>query len=228
MKRSLINKAIENGMDFFARNGFMLPPFSSYSVLDWKRKKVQCNEIFEQQLGWDITSFGTDDFERTGLLLFTLRNGAPEGGKYPKTYAEKIMMVLENQLTPCHFHWRKREDIINRGGGNLIIEMWQADDSGKLTEQPFEVSVDGMTRQCLPGEKLILHPGESICLDPYLAHCFYGEPGAGPVMVGEVSSVNDDSCDNCFIAGQPRFDSIIEDEEIKIPLASDLPKILAS
>jgi len=106
--------------------------------------------------------------------------------------------------------------------------MWHADDSGKLTEQSFEVSVDGMMRQCLPGEKLILHPGESICLDPYLAHCFYGEPGAGSVMVGEVSSVNDDSCDNCFIAGQPRFDSIIEDEKIKIPLASDLPKILES
>jgi D-lyxose ketol-isomerase len=181
-------------------------------------------EIHDLQLGWDITSFGSDDFENTGLLLFTLRNGAINT-EYPKTYAEKIMMALEHQLTPCHFHWKKREDIINRGGGNLIIEMWQSNNSGELSKESFDVSVDGIKRHYSPGEKLFLHPGESICLDPYIAHCFYGEPGCGPVMVGEVSSVNDDGSDNYFIGGQPRFEEITEDEEIKYFLASDLDKL---
>lgn len=210
-------------MEFFTQHGFILPPFAFYSAVQWHEKHECGQEISDLQLGWDITSFGTDDFEHTGLLLFTLRNGSTQDMKYPKTYAEKIMMVLERQLTPCHFHWHKREDIINRGGGNLILEVWQSDHTQKLSDRPFDVSIDGMTRHCRPGGKVVLHPGESICLEPYLAHCFYAEGGA--VMVGEVSSVNDDGCDNCFIAGQPRFDQIIEDEEIKYFLASDLKKL---
>jgi D-lyxose ketol-isomerase len=222
MKRSLINNTIETGIEFFEKHGFHLPPFAFYSAAEWLRKYKLCEEIFDRQLGWDITSFGTDDFENTGLLLFTLRNGSTKNDKYSRNYAEKIMMVLEKQLTPCHFHWEKSEDIINRGGGNLVIEIWQSNNSKKLSTQSFDVSLNGMVVHCQPGEKIILAPGESICLEPYSAHCFYGESGSGPVMVGEVSSINDDSNDNCFIADQPRFDQIIEDDKIKYFLASDL------
>jgi D-lyxose ketol-isomerase len=65
---------------------------------------------------------------------------------------------------------------------------------------------------CQPGERIVLTPGESICLVPYLCHKFYGEEGKGTVIVGEVSSVNDDNEDNFFI-DVPRFPSITEDEE---------------
>ena len=106
------------------------------------------------------------------------------------------------------------------------MEVWQADENNQLTDREFSLSVDGMKRKFSPGDKLIIHPGESVCLEPYLAHCFYGEKGFGPVMVGEVSSVNDDSADNCFIGGQPRFDNIIEDEDIAFYLASDYNKLL--
>ena len=37
------------------------------------------------------------------------------------------MIVEENQETPMHFHWSKMEDIINRGGGNLVIELFRSD-----------------------------------------------------------------------------------------------------
>jgi len=45
-----------------------------------------------------------------------------------------------------------------------------------------------------------------------LAHRFYGEPGSGPVLVGEVSQVNDDFNDNYFLAPLGRFTPIEEDE----------------
>lgn len=226
MKRSEINRYIKDGINFFEKHGYILPPFAFFKAEQWLANREACREIFDLQLGWDLTSFGSDDFENVGLLLFTTRNGALNSVKYPKPYAEKIMMVLEEQLTPCHFHWNKREDIINRGGGNLVMEVWQANENDQLTDREFTLSIDGMVRKFSPGDKLVLHPGEGVCLEPYIAHCFYGEKGFGPIMVGEVSSVNDDSADNCFINGQPRFDNIIEDEDIQFYLASDYSKLL--
>ena len=62
--------------------------------------------------------YGSGDFYKRGLFLFTLRNGKYNIDKKP--YAEKIMIVEEEQETPMHHHWSKMEDIINRGGGNLV------------------------------------------------------------------------------------------------------------
>ena|SRR5690554_1431468 len=42
-------------------------------------------------LGWDITDFGSGEFYKRGLFLFTLRNGKYKVDKKP--YAEKIMIV---------------------------------------------------------------------------------------------------------------------------------------
>ena len=221
MKRSDINRIIRDGMALFEQRGFVLPPFAFFKREEWHQHRVAVREIFDLSLGWDVTSFGTDDFVHTGLLLFTLRNGMLDSQQYPKPYAEKIMMVAEGQVTPCHFHWKKREDIINRGGGNLAMEVWQADQDNQLTDERFEMHIDGMTRVFAPGERLVLKPGESVCFEPYVAHRFYGEAGTGPVMVGEVSMVNDDAADNCFVDGQPRFDAIEEDEPIDYFLASD-------
>lgn len=227
MKRSEINSYIESGINFFKEHKFLLPPFAYFPIADWQEKKDQAQEIFDLQLGWDITSFGTDDFQNTGLLLFTIRNGGLNSEKYPKPYAEKIMMVLEGQITPCHFHWNKMEDIINRGGGNLVMEVWEADEtSDKITDQQFTMSVDGVERIFNPGDKLVLQPGESVSFSPYVAHRFYGEAGAGPVMVGEVSMVNDDANDNCFIDSCPRFDTIEEDAEPVYLLANDYKTFL--
>ena len=221
MKRSDINRIVREGMAFLKEQNFLLPPFAFFKRDDWLQQRDAAQEIFDLALGWDVTSFGSDDFANTGLLLFTLRNGLFDSEQYPKPYAEKIMMVLEGQVTPCHFHWNKREDIINRGGGNLAMEVWQADRNDQLTDEPFEMRIDGLVRRFNPGDHLVLEPGQSVCFEPYVAHRFYGEAGKGPVLVGEVSMVNDDANDNCFVDGQPRFDAIDEDEPIEYFLASD-------
>jgi D-lyxose ketol-isomerase len=227
MKRSTINALILEAIETLNQAGFKLPPFAYWSPEDWKSKGSEIDEITENGLGWDVTDFGTGDYENFGLLLFTIRNGNynyPE--KYPKTYAEKIMIVKENQVTPYHFHQKKQEDIINRGGGNLVLDLYWSNDKLELLDKPFSVSIDGVRKECKPGERIILTPGESICLVPYLCHKFYGETGKGTVIVGEVSAVNDDNQDNFFI-DVPRFPSIIEDEEPVYLLCTDY-KSLAS
>jgi hypothetical protein len=171
-------------------------------------------------LGWDITDFGSEDFENRGLLLFALRNGTLE--ENTKNYAEKIMIVKEGQETPFHFHWSKMEDIINRGGGNLILELYLSDDGETMSkEKPVPVQIDGIEHVFKPGELVRLAPGESITLYQGLYHRFYAEKGKGWVLCGEVSSVNDDTKDNRFLENLGRFPAVDEDTEPTHLLVAD-------
>ena len=213
MKRSAINTLIQDSIEFFDTMGFKLPPWAFWKPEDWKGKSENVKEIVDTMLGWDLTDFGSGDFENEGLILFALRNGDFSNPENRKSYAEKIMVVREEQVTPFHFHWAKMEDIINRGGGNLVIELYASDESEALSQEPVVVRVDGITKTLNPGGKVILQPGESICLEPYMYHCFYGEKGRGKVLVGEVSAVNDDTADNRFLDVSGRFPDIEEDEQ---------------
>lgn len=224
MKRSEINNLIREAIRFFDRMNFKLPPWATWPPERWKEHRKACREIFENALGWDLTDFGSGDFSSNGLLLFTIRNGNPQ--KDQKPYSEKIMIVDEAQVTPMHFHWSKMEDIINRGGGNLMIDLYASDKTEGLSDRPFEVSLDGIRRKFRPGDTVRLTPGESITLYQGLYHRFYGEPGKGKVLVGEVSAVNDDMTDNRFYDGVGRFPDILEDEPPLHLLTSDYAKVV--
>jgi D-lyxose ketol-isomerase len=224
MKRSEINRLIQSSIEFFDQMNFKLPPWATWKPEDWKGKYETCSEIADNMLGWDLTDFGSGDFHRRGLILFTIRNGNIKKDKKP--YAEKIMIVEEMQETPAHFHWSKMEDIINRGGGNLVMELWNSTPDEQLSNEPFTVKTDGVLRKLMPGDKIILTPGESICLVQGLYHRFYGEAGKGKVLVGEVSAVNDDNTDNRFNPPVGRFPEIEEDEAPLHLLVSDYSKYL--
>lgn len=213
MKRSQINKIMEDSLAFFDEMNFLLPPFATWTADDWAASGPECREIVTQQLGWDITDFGSGDFDKVGLFLFTIRNGTMEDLKNPlgKVYAEKIMIVQEDQVTPTHLHYQKMEDIINRGGGNLVIRVWNSTEDQQLADTPVTVSCDGVHTTVPAGETITLHPGESVCLPQRLYHRFWGESGKGTVLVGEVSRVNDDHVDNHFYDPVGRFPEIDED-----------------
>ena len=243
MKRSEINDWLEEAKDLFEKNGFKLPPFADWELEDWKEIKTNIGlqkkyaEIIENGLGWDLTDFGSGDFLKIGLLLFTIRNGNPSNPNYKKKYAEKIMISRENQVTPMHYHWEKCEDIINRGGGNLVIELYNAsieDDlkpaehwkKGVLGKDEVNYVHDGILEVVPAGTKIILKPGESITLTPRMYHSFWAKKGSGTVMVGEVSMVNDDKMDNRFYKEIPRF-SEIENDEVPIHvLVNEYNKLL--
>ena len=209
--------------ELFALHNFYLPPFAFWTPEQWTRVGEEAAEIRSVGMGWDVTDYGRGNFESMGLLLFTIRNGGGPRSSYHKPYAEKIMVVRENQVTPFHFHFRKMEDIINRGGGNLVLELFHSDADGNFTKADCQVSVDGIVRTVKAGDKLILSPGESICLEPDLYHTFYGETGAGPVIVGEVSAVNDDRTDNRFHEQVGRYPEIEEDEPPRYLLCTEYP-----
>ncbi|MCB9850724.1 MAG: D-lyxose/D-mannose family sugar isomerase [Phycisphaerales bacterium] len=210
MKRSEINQAIEHMIGFADGLHFKLPPFGHFTPGDWQTCGAAYDEIRRAGLGWDVTDFGKGDFAKCGLTLFTVRNGVLNDAD-SKTYCEKIMLVLEEQLTPMHFHWKKTEDIINRGGGNLICQVHRANNEERLGSDEVVVSMDGCEKHVPAGSKLVLKPGESVTLTPYVYHAFWGEPGKGPVLVGEVSTVNDDANDNRFLDELPRYPGIEED-----------------
>lgn len=224
MKRSEINARIRDAERFFAEHRFHLPPFASWTPERWQETGREADEIRTKALGWDLTDFGRGDFSRIGLLLFTLRNGNLNDPDDTKTYAEKVMIVAPEQLTPWHFHWSKTEDIINRGGGNLVIELaWASEDESRLSDRPVEVSLDGVVRAVAAGGSVVLEPGQSVALLPRLYHNFYGQPGHGRVLVGEVSRTNDDSSDNRFLEPVGRFPDIEPDEPPYRLLCTEYP-----
>lgn len=224
MKRSEINNLIRESILFFDQMNFKLPPWAFWQQEDWKGKYPSCSEIVDNMLGWDLTDFGSGDFHNCGLILFTVRNGNFKKDKKP--YAEKAMIVEELQETPMHFHWKKMEDIINRGGGNLVIELYNSDAKEDFSDQTFIVKTDGVIRNLHPGGSLVLTPGESICLEQGVYHRFYGEKGKGKVFVGEVSAVNDDTDDNRFYRPVGRFPEIFEDAKPVYLLTTDYKKYL--
>ncbi len=224
MTRSEINRYIVEAKEFFASMRFHLPPWAFWEPDEWRRRSSSCGRIVRHKLGWDVTDFGGGPYLERGLLLFAMRNG--EAGDPIRPYAEKIMIVRENQETPFHYHWNKTEDIINRGGGRLVLELYGATDDDEFSDEPVTVSVDAIDRTVDAGGTVVLEPGESITLVPRLYHRFYGEPGSGLVLTGEVSKVNDDETDNRFYTPLGRYPEIEEDEKPVHLLVSDYERYL--
>ena len=73
-----------------------------------------------------------------------------------------------------------------------------------------------------------LAPGESITLPAGQYHKFWAERGAGRVLLGEVSKVNDDRVDNRFYESMGRFPAIEEDVKPLYLLGNEYPKAPAA
>lgn len=222
-----MNAILRDADQFLREHHFYLPPFAYWTADTWREKGEEVAEIYAHHLGWDITDFGLGDFTRFGLILFTIRNGdlAPASPKRAKTYAEKMLIVDVDQVTPMHFHWNKMEDIINRGGGELAIQLYNATPDGQLADSNVIVQMDGVRHELSAGTTVMLRPGESITLEPYHYHAFWGV--GSRVLVGEVSKVNDDNADNRFYEAVGRFPTIDEDEAPFYLLVNDYERYYA-
>ena len=181
MKRSEINGAVREAGAAFQRHGWTLPPAPR----------------------WDVTDFGLGNFSRSGLTLVNLAE-QPE-------YCEKLMYVRQNQVTPRHYHAKKKEDIICRWG-TLAIE---------LPAAPVRLQVNGEWRDIPAGKPLVLAAGERVTLTKGVLHAFWAE--GNYAIVGEVSTANDDAHDNYFENTEVgRFSTIQEDEPTLVKLVGDL------
>lgn len=228
MKRSEINAAIAKAQERLTEYRITLPMFGYWDVEMWKKMESKTERIRQRMLGWDVTDFGSDDFASCGAVLFTVRNGDKNDSENRAPYAEKYILLDDEteQEIPFHYHKDKTEDIINRGGGVLVVEMYGRGENDSLDkEKAVTVYMDGIKYEMKPGEKIRILPGNSITIEPYYFHRFYAEKGQGYLIVGEVSKVNDDHADNVFLQPSERFIPIEEDEVMIHPLVNEYDEV---
>ena len=222
MKRSEINHIMTEADELIRRYGFRLPPFAYWTPDEFAARRSSAGHIINTRCGWDITDYGGGRFADMGLFLFTLRNGLLGDLQRGQgmCYSEKLLISRQDQLSPMHTHYLKVEDIINRGGAALVVELFGCDDRGDFAEdRGGSVWRDGLRYEYAPGEKLRLAPGQSVTLRPGNWHAFWGE--GGDVLAGEVSTVNNDETDNHFRDSLGRFATIEEDVQPSRLLVSD-------
>ena len=226
MKRSEINAALREMEQMTREYRCYLPDFCHFTPEDWQTKGHEYDEVRDNLLGWDITDYGLGKFDEVGFSLITIRNGNLNMREtYPKPYAEKLLYLKEGQYSPMHFHWAKMEDIINRGGGTVLIRVYHSLPDEELDrESPVTVHVDGREMTVPAGAQVPLKPGQSITIYPGLYHDFEVEKGTGAVLLEEVSQVNDDANDNRFNPPVGRFPAIEEDEPPYRLLCTEYPR----
>ena len=227
MKRSEVNAAIEWAKALLKKENITLPAFAHWTAETWIQHKDELDMIRKTMLGWDVTDYGLNTYGRVGGVLFTVRNGNQADKNIGVPYAEKYIILADGQRLPVHFHYSKTEDIINRAGGVLALKLYNAKEDESIDrESDVIVYTDGIRRVVKPGELITVPVGGSITLTPYMYHEFWALEGEGDLVVGEVSSVNDDHTDNRFNPVLPRFGEIAEDEAPVHPLCNEYEKIL--
>ena len=214
MKRSEINAALRSARAVCATQMFALPAWADWTLADHQAHPAQSAFLTERQIGWDVTDFGSGDFARRGLVLLCTRNGI-QGVATERPYAEKLLFVGVDQETPFHAHKVKLEDIICRGGGDLMVEFTR---EGCFSDAATAM-VDGAETPAFAGP-IRLRPGMSITIPRGLQHRFWAE--GAPAFVVEVSQCNDDKGDNFFLEQLGRFSTIEEDEPALYPLWNEV------
>jgi D-lyxose ketol-isomerase len=225
MKRSQVNAALVWAKSVLEENQLRLPDYAYWPMTEWRANADQLSRIKAVMQGWDITDYGSGDFEKLGSILYTVRNGTDDLQGTP--YAEKLIVLYDGQRLPMHCHRTKTEDIINRGGGILAIKLYNSKADGDVDyDTDVEVYMDGIKKIVRPGQTLEISKGNSVTLTRGMYHLFWAKEGAGNLIVGEVSSINDDRVDNYFAEPVSRFSEIEEDEPILHPLCNEYDLVL--
>jgi len=228
MKRSFIEARIDKMLGVCERHGVRLPPFARWSDAEFRADPAAAQRIAERGLGWNIVEFQPGAFATDGLSVFTLRMGdwRQLGNGRGRLYAEKAMLSDDGQRTPFHYHIVKTEDIVNRGGARFVVELFKVDRSGQPTKDRFRVLKDVVKLDLGPGDRVRLEPGESVTLEPFVAHSFWAE--GGETLTGEVSLANDDLTDNHFLPPLLRPEPIAEDRTRRYVTVRDHAKLVAA
>ena len=223
MKRSEVNEHIRKAKTFAEKMNMALPPLAFWTSQQCASKSTECNEIRKLMLGWDVTDFGLGNYNKTGRTLFALRSGSSSFIRCPRTYTEKLIFIEENQAMPIHFHHRKTEDIINSGGGNIIVQVSKSTLEGTKSNKDFELSINGVMTRLKADQVVRLRPGESVLIPAGTIHEFWSEEGMGMTLSGEKGTVCDDLNDNVFLCECLRVSKIQEDEPALHYLCNEYP-----
>ncbi|HEY5366178.1 MAG TPA: D-lyxose/D-mannose family sugar isomerase [Casimicrobiaceae bacterium] len=226
MKRSQINAAIANAHEALKAHGIRLPEYGYWPAARWRTAGPEMRRVTRNALGWAVTDFGQGDFDNVGITMFDVRNGTPEFPDEGTPYAEKVFVLKPGQRLPFHFHWKKAEDIINRAGGTLMIQLYNARDDETMDEtSPGIVYCDGVAQPFVAGQIFEVPQGGSLTITPRLYHRFWAEESAGVLVGGEISTISVPRTDNRFGENARRFVPIDEDVEPTFLMNIDYPAL---
>jgi D-lyxose ketol-isomerase len=170
-------------------------------IREASRRFAETGWVLPPHPKWDVTDFGLGDWRTHGLVLINLAE-EPE-------YCEKLMYAKQGMVTPTHCHRIKKEDIICRAG-RLSVTVWAGSPPG-LPGVMAKVKIDGERMELPSGTHITLSAGQRITLIPGVYHEF--EAVSEDVVIGEVSTANDDLHDNVFVRTDiGRYPGIEEDE----------------
>lgn len=227
MKRTEVETYIQWAKNLLEETGYTLPAFAFWTMDEWREKKDSIAGMKEIMLGWDVTDYGMGDFRKIGNVLFTIRNGSLTNQNVGTPFAEKVIPILDGQRLPMHCHHSKTEDIVNRGGGIMFMKLYNSlPDGSPDFKSDVTVLSDGMPITVRAGEEFYVTRGNSLSLTPGMYHIFGAKAGAGDLVVGEVSSINDDNTDNDFYEEVQRFVAIEEDAAVTVPLCNEYDAVL--
>ena len=173
----------------------------------WKEHAGQLDTIRKVMLGWDVTDFGMDDFDRIGAgALHRAQRQASWTASVGVPFCEKYIVMRDGQRLPKHYHVsQERGHHQPPPAAPLRVLLWNVDPAtGKELETDVHVYMDGILHTYGPGEEILVYPGNSISLAPYMAHIFGPQAGTD-LIAGEVSAINDDNTDNYFLEDTRRF-----------------------
>jgi D-lyxose ketol-isomerase len=228
MQRSFIDRRVDAMLEFCDRCAFKLPRFAQWGANEFRADLESAKRIAEGGLGWNIVEFTPDAFLHEGLSLFVLRMGdwreLSKGAG--RLYSEKALFAEDGQRTPRHYHVVKTEDIMNRGGARFVIELFKVDRAGRQLDEHVRALKDATMIEVAAGGRVRLDPGESLVLEPFVAHSFWAEGGA--TLAGEVSLVNDDASDNYFLPPLAAPAPIEEDAPMRHPTVRDYARLLGT
>ncbi|PYE85656.1 D-lyxose/D-mannose family sugar isomerase [Pseudoroseicyclus aestuarii] len=220
MRRSRINTVMAEAAEVVRSQGLHLPPWAWWSPAEFMARRDSARGVIEAGCGWEVTDYGTGDFDRSGLVLFTLRNVTPADRAQGTGYAERLLVSRQDQLSPMRSHTHGAGDIINRGGAALVVELYGSDDRGGFAKgRGGRVLRDGIACDFAPGDRIRLQPGESLTLRPGDWHAFWGEGGS--VLIGTVSTAGDTAGDTLFRDEIGPFGPVEEDASPEHLLVSD-------
>jgi D-lyxose ketol-isomerase len=226
MLRSFVDRRVETMLKACQRFGLRLPPFAEWAPEAFRADRPSSQHIARYGLGWNIVEFAPGGFASEGLSVFTLRMGdwrdLPKGAG--RLYSEKALLAEDGQRTPYHYHRVKTEDIVNRGGARFVVELVKVDPSGRKLDEPVQALKDATMIEVGPAGRVVLEPGESLVLEPYVAHSFWAE--GGTTLAGEVSLANDDATDNYFLPPLDAPAPIVEDAPMRHLTVRDYAALL--
>src|SRR5436190_1521325 len=144
MQRSRINAAVEDAIKQARQHGVPLPRFAVEPNDVLAGKGEAFDEARACGLGWNVTDFGSGNFDKMGLVTLNLRCGNPAVPAYAaKVYSEKLLLLGPQQRVPMHHHAARIEDIICCVGESFHVAVYSRAGNGEISEDATEVSIDG-------------------------------------------------------------------------------------